>query len=314
MRHSVFLFLLVACTNPADSATDAASTGEPTTSSTTTPTTTDGVVTRPPITSLDPLTSTDDGATDDTAPLATTDDITTADPPGCPALPLCDGFESAAPGGPPDPGLWTVTSPSCSGAGTLEIDGTVAHTGARSLRVDGGGGYCDHVFVANTAAVESLGAVVHGRVWLRFGDPLGPGHTTFMTLRDSADAGGKDLRMGGQSEIFMWNRESDDATLPALSPAGIALSAAPAAGAWTCVEFMIDEDQGLLTTWVDGVAVPGLEVDAEPTPDADQQWHSKPMWRPSLADFKLGWESYAGQTMTLHIDDVALAADRLGCG
>jgi hypothetical protein len=69
-----------------------------------------------------------------------------------------------------------------------------------------------------------------------------------------------------------------------------------------------------LTTWVDGVAVPGLAVDAEPTPDVDQQWLNKPMWRPSLTDFKLGWESYAGQTMTLHIDDVALAAERIGCG
>jgi hypothetical protein len=151
-------------------------------------------------------------------------------------------------------------------------------------------------------------------VWLRFDAPLGQGHVTFMTLHDSADAGGKDLRMGGQSEIFMWNRESDDATLPALSPAGIAMSRAPVAGAWTCVEFMIDEDLGRLTTWVDGVAVPGLAVDGESTPDADQQWLGKPMWRPSLTDFKLGWESYAGQTMILHIDDVALAAERIGCG
>lgn len=208
--------------------------------------------------------------------------------------------------------MWTVTSPSCSGTGKLAVDDAVAHSGARSLRIDGGGGYCDHVFIANTAAALSLGAVVHGRVWLHFSAPLGGGHTTFMTLRDSADAGGKDLRMGGQSEIFMWNRESDDATLPALSPTGIGMSTAPAAATWTCVEFMIDEDQGLLTTWVDGNAVPGLTVDSQPTPDADQQWLSK-MWRPSLADFKLGWESYAGQTMTLHIDDVALAADRIGC-
>lgn len=234
----------------------------------------------------------------------------------CGSLPLCDDFEGAAAGGPPDPGRWSVVSPNCSGAGALAIDDAVAHSGGRSLRVDGAGGYCDHVFIANDAAIAAIngtGAAVYGRLFVRFAAPLGQGHVTFMTLRDDAD-GGRDLRMGGQSEILMWNRESDDATLPVLSPAGIAQSLAPAAGAWVCVEFMIDGDAGELITWVDGAEVPGLHVDADPTPDVDQQWHQKPMWRPSLGDFKVGWESYAGQSMTLWIDDVALAGARIGCG
>jgi hypothetical protein len=234
----------------------------------------------------------------------------------CAELPLCDGFDEATPGGPPDPALWEVASPNCSGAGALEVDGAVAYAGSASLRIDGAGGYCDHIFIANSAAVDAItsgGSAVYGRLFVRFADPLGQGHVTFLTLRDEAD-GGRDLRMGGQSEILMWNRESDDATLPALSPAGIALSLAPAAGAWTCVEFMIDEDAGEIATWVDGAEVSGLRVDAEPTPDVDQQWHQKAMWRPSLSDFKVGWESYAGQSMTLWIDEVALAGARIGCG
>ena len=234
----------------------------------------------------------------------------------CADLPLCDGFDEAAPGGPPDPARWEVVSPNCSGAGALEVDGEVAYAGAASLRIDGAGGYCDHIFIANSAAVEAItagGSAVYGRLFVRFADPLGQGHVTFLTLRDDAD-GGRDLRMGGQSEILMWNRESDDATLPALSPAGIALSVAPAAGAWTCVEFMIDEDAGEIATWVDGAEVSGLRVDAEPTPDVDQQWHQKAMWRPTLGDLKIGWESYAGQAMTLWIDEVALAGARIGCG
>lgn len=237
------------------------------------------------------------------------------DPPAmdCADLPLCDDFEGLAGGAPPDPARWTVSSPNCSGAGALSIDTGVAHSGSASVRVDGGGGYCDHVFIAHSAALPSIGPVVHGRVFVRFEAALGQGHVTFMALKDDAD-GGKDLRMGGQSEIFMWNRESDDATLPALSPAGIAESTAPTPGAWTCVEFKIDGPLGELTTWVDGVEVPGLRVDGEPTPDIDQPWKNKPDWKPALADFKLGWESYAGQTITLYLDDVALAADRIGCG
>lgn len=237
---------------------------------------------------------------------------TSGAPLDCADLPLCDDFEGSAPQGPPDPARWTVVSPDCMGQGALAVDDAVAHSGARSLRVDGAGGYCDHVFIANSAALAALGPVVHGRFFIRLGAALGDGHATFATLEDSAD-GGKDLRMGGQAKILMWNRESDDATLPVLSPAGIAQSLAPAPESWHCVEFRIDGDAGAIQTWVDGAEVPGLHVDADPTPDIDSQWHQKPGWKPALVDFKLGWESYAGQAMTLWFDDVALAAAPIGC-
>jgi len=216
-------------------------------------------------------------------------------------------------GGPPDADLWSVVSPNCSGAGSLAIDHEISFRGDASLRIDGAGGYCDHIFIANEDAIaEIAGPEVYGRFYLRLEDPLGGGHVTFMTLRDEAD-GPRDLRMGGQSEILMWNRESDDATLPALSPAGIEMSLRPAAASWVCVEFMIDGPLGALQTWIDGAQVPGLVVDAEPTPDVDQQWNQKPDWNPELSDFKLGWESYAGQSMTLWLDEVALGGERIGC-
>jgi hypothetical protein len=93
-----------------------------------------------------------------------------------------------AAGGPPSPARWTVTSPNCSGAGTLAVDDTRAHRGANSLRVDGGGSYCDHVFIANTEAIAAIGPQVFGRFWVRFEAALGQGHVTFATLRDSAAA------------------------------------------------------------------------------------------------------------------------------
>lgn len=231
---------------------------------------------------------------------------------GCEELPLCEGFEEAAPGGPPDASLWTIESPDCSGSGTLEVASDQAHTGQNSLRVDGGGGYCDHVFIANTSAMAEIGDLVYGRFFVRMTDPLGGGHVTFMTMQDAAD-NNTDLRMGGQNEILMWNRESDDATLPVLSPVGVATSVALDAGTWHCIEFKIDGPAGLLETWVDGQAIAGLEVDDTPTPDQDQQWHNQPGWAPSLSDFKLGWESYAGQNLVLWFDDVALSDAPIGC-
>lgn len=252
-----------------------------------------------------------DGSSDvarDVAPDVTVD----ATAPVCGSAALCEGFEDAPVGGVPAAPTWTRVSPNCSGTGRLAVDDAVSHGGRRSLRVDGGGGYCDHVFLANDSAIQSVGPVVYGRFFVRLSDAFGDGHVTFATMRDSAD-GNRDLRMGGQSRIFMWNRESDDATLPELSPAGIARSARPTALRWHCVEFRVDQSAGTLATWIDSAAVDGLTVDATATPDVDARWHSRSSWRPRLIDFKLGWESYAGQTMTLWFDDVALGASRIGC-
>jgi len=180
------------------------------------------------------------------------------------------------------------------------------------LRVNGKGGYCDHVFVVNTAAVATLGNAFYGRFYIRPESAQGDGHTTFMTLHDSVE--NKDLRMGGQSKILMWNRESDDATLPSLSPTGISMSVALPPNDWRCVEFQVDGSAGLIRTWVNGTEVSGLVADGKPTADVEQGLsNQKPGWKPMFTDFKLGWESYSGQTMTLWIDDVALASARIGC-
>ena len=251
------------------------------------------------------------GATSSTGSTSSTG---TGGPTGCAGLPLCDDFEAAAAGGPPDAATWAIVYPNCGGpdAGTVTVDATQAHSGGKSVKVTGKGGYCNHVFLANTTAVAAVGKSVYGRFFLRLSDPLGDGHTTLLTMKDTAD-GGKDLRMGGQNKVMMWNRESDDATLPELSPTGTGLSVSPPALAWRCVEFHVDETDGQMQTWVDGADVPGLHQDGVPTQDIDKQWLNKVGWKPDLVDLKLGWESYAGQAMTLWFDDVAIGPTRIGC-
>ena len=120
--------------------------------------------------------------------------------------------------------------------------------------------------------------------------------------------------MGGQNKVLMWNRESDDATLPSMSPVGTSKSVVPATSRWLCVELEVDGAAGTIHTWVDGAPVEGLVEDGTATPDVDAPWLSKSGWRPALSDFRLGWESYGGQTSTLWFDDVALGAQRIGCG
>jgi hypothetical protein len=220
---------------------------------------------------------------------------------------VCDSFDDAAQ---LDDAAWDIVMPDCTGTGAIAIDETVAHSGARSVRVDGAGGYCNHVFLAPKLA-GALPDPLYGRFFVRFAAPLGASHVTFFAMHDERDD--NDLRMGGQSEILMWNRESDDATLPELSPSGIAASVKPRAETWLCVEFELDGAAGELRTWVDGQAIAGLIVEGEPTPDIDSQWKRRSDWHPQAGDARFGWESYGGDAATLWLDDVALGPARVHC-
>jgi hypothetical protein len=151
------------------------------------------------------------------------------------------------------------------------------------------------------------------RFWIRHTTPLPTGHVTFLAMNDGA-AGNTDLRLGGQNGALMWNRQSDDATLPDQSPAGVAQSVPLPVNTWTCVEFSVSGADGQIHTWVNGAAVPGLTEDGVPTPNIDDQWLGR-TWRPALTDLKLGWESYGGGGPDgLWFDDVALGTSRIGCG
>jgi hypothetical protein len=230
---------------------------------------------------------------------------------GCAGAYVCDDFEHDAPGQAPG-APFAVEAPNCSGAGVIATDATQAHSGTRSAKVTGGGGYCDHVFLGASLPPAAGGSTVWGRFFVRFDSALGTGHVTFLAMHDSSV--GKDVRMGGQDSVLMWNRESDDATLPAMSPAGVAQSQSPATARWTCVEFAIDPAARTLRTWVDGAVVAGLVDDGVPTPDVDAQWLQGASWSPHLVDVRFGWESYSGQADTLWFDDVAVGGARIGCG
>ena len=222
---------------------------------------------------------------------------------------ICDGFENQAAGAPA--GNWSVTYPDCSGAGTATVDKTVAHTGTTSLKVNGAAGYCNHVFVQNTAMIGIGGPAWYVRYYVRHTTALPAAHTTAVALRDSAD-GNRDLRFGGQNGALQWNRASDDATLPEQSPAGVALSAPLPVNTWTCVEFKVDGTDGTMETWLNGVSVPGLKQDGVPTHDIDGQWLNR-TYRPRLVDLRLGWESYGEGADTLWYDDVVVSALRNNC-
>jgi len=236
---------------------------------------------------------------------------TGAPPGGCGSAVICDGFENQAAGTPS--GDWGLNFPNCSGAGTAAIDTTTAHSGSKSLKVTGVANYCNHVFVASTKNLSGIGPVWFARFYVRHTTALPSQHITFVAMHDANDGTNNDLRMGGQNGALQWNRQSDDATLPAQSPVGVSLSVPLPTDTWSCVEFMVNGSAGTMDTWVNGSQVAGLHEDGTPTADIDQQWLSRTNWRPSLTDFRLGWEAYGDGSDTLWYDDVALGSSRIGC-
>lgn len=253
-------------------------------------------------------------------------------PVACSGMTLCDDFEAPAAGSGPDSSRWSFVSPNCSdNTGKAVIDDTVFHSGGKSIRIDSGANYCGHTFIYNNL-VASMGNTVYGRFYIRLKEALGDPHVTFMAMCDGTDSAAdsgtcnvstvnnallqtqnvRDVRLGGQSGIVDWNRQRSDPTVPALSPAGKALSTALTPNVWHCIEFGIDQSAGTLQTWIDGTSIPGLQIDATPTPDVDASWLTN-AWHPALKDFKLGWEAYSGAGTTVWYDDVALHTSRIGC-
>lgn len=254
-------------------------------------------------------TSTATGTSTSTATSSTASSGAGGAPFDCSSLPLCDDFEGAAVDGPPDETKWAVVQPDCGGGpATVTIDDTVSHSGQKSVRVEGGLDYCDHKFFADQNVIGTLGPEVFGRFYIRFADPIGQNHITFLSMKDE-NAGNKNLRMGGQGHVLMYNRETDDAVLPS----NFDQSLEPAALTWYCIEFRINGPDGEIETWIDGDEAPGLRVDGTPTDGVDNVWLQDNDWHPSLKDYRLGWESYSNQAMTVWFDDVALSTSRIGC-
>ena len=58
---------------------------------------------------------------------------------------VSEGFENGW-----DQTAWPTYAPDCNQGGKVTLDSSTAHTGKNSIRVDGAGGYCGHIFVGTT--------------------------------------------------------------------------------------------------------------------------------------------------------------------
>jgi hypothetical protein len=62
-----------------------------------------------------------------------------------------------------DQSKWATYAPDCNQGGSVSLDTSTAHSGRASMKVDGAGGYCGHIFFG-TSAVPS--GDVYVRAWV----------------------------------------------------------------------------------------------------------------------------------------------------
>ncbi|KFY15648.1 hypothetical protein V492_01845 [Pseudogymnoascus sp. VKM F-4246] len=203
-----------------------------------------------------------------------------------------------------DEAAWPIYAPDCNQGGTVELDSTTGHSGSNSMKVTSPGGFCGHIFFGTTNVPTGD---VYVKVWLKATTALTASHVSFITMPDSSQGEGKHLRIGGQNEILMYNRESDDATLPDLSPDGTATSKALTAGTWECFEYHLGAD-GSIETWLNSEAIAGLTTADNPNSNG---WGTS--GKPTITGVYFGWESYGGDVNTFWYDDIAVGSSRVGC-
>ncbi|KFY97231.1 hypothetical protein V498_02193 [Pseudogymnoascus sp. VKM F-4517 (FW-2822)] len=203
-----------------------------------------------------------------------------------------------------DETAWPIYAPDCNQGGTVTLDSTTAHSGTNSMKVTSPGGFCGHIFFGTTNVPTGD---VYVKVWLKATTALTASHVSFITMPDSSQGEGKHLRIGGQNEILMYNRESDDATLPDLSPQGTATSKALAADTWECFEYHLGTD-GSIETWLNSEAIAGLTTADNPNAGG---WGTGNI--PTISGVYFGWESYGGDVNTFWYDDIAVGSTRVGC-
>ncbi|KAF2793845.1 hypothetical protein K505DRAFT_375051 [Melanomma pulvis-pyrius CBS 109.77] len=216
---------------------------------------------------------------------------------------VTEGFESGW-----DQTAWPTYAADCSQGGKVTLDTSTAYSGKNSMRVDGAGGYCGHIFFGTTKVPAGD---VYVRAYIKASKALTDSHVSFITMPDSAQGAKKHLRIGGQSKIMMYNRESDDATLPDLSPQGIAASTPLPTGAWKCFEYHLGTD-GTIETWLNGTAIAGLTVKPGVPNSNGAQWQ-RSTYKPKITSINFGWESYGGDTNTFWYDDIVISSTRVGC-
>jgi hypothetical protein len=214
-------------------------------------------------------------------------------------LVFCDTFEAAT------PTLSAPWSTSIIGGGTVTVDSTTpAHSGIKSIHVSDGDADYDTLLVLHNASVLPAPAGrFYVRAFVRLGAAMSAGHNTLILADLFASQGqGNNLRLGEDYQMLMYTVMGD--AHGALSNAnyyndGMLPGVQFTAGAWTCLEVLLDSKKPEIDVWVGGMEIPDLHHTDFPLDDYD--------------DLRFGFEKYAGPALDVWYDDIAVGTQPIGC-
>jgi hypothetical protein len=215
-----------------------------------------------------------------------------------PGLLVCESFEGVESGALPDDPRWTTT---IIGEGTLEVDASIGHTGAKSLLVRGLG-FQTLLTFHDASILPPASGRLFVRAFVRLAEPMTGGHNTFIIADTAAAPGqGNAARLGEMAEMLMLTVTGD--THGALSNDNHYTDGLPGVvlppSEFTCLELLFDSAAQEINTWVEGVEVPDLHRTDWPVDAYDA--------------LRFGFEQYAGPVSDIWYDDIAIGTEPIGC-
>lgn len=205
---------------------------------------------------------------------------------------------------------------SSTNAGSIVVDGTHAHSGAKAVHVHTEEGqYKRALFSVEGAPTFPIaGNVVYGRMMIYMDQTANDGvHWTMIQGSGPLDGQpGVDshYRYGGMwGGAMMANYETSGASTDCWNNTDVVMPT----GAWTCMEWRFDGPQNEMRFWLDGVEVPELHVKDQGMGcighDLNDQWLA-----PTFDRMYVGWESYQQDgARDAWIDDVVIDDQPIGC-
>ncbi len=216
-------------------------------------------------------------------------------PCGAPGVVLCDDFEQST----IDTQTWTKLLQGNDPHSTLSLDPNMAKTGKQSLHstISANAG---QAMLSETRTFPMPMNKVYGRVYLNFGSPVIPDHTSIFVVQGTTPFNASD-RFGEQFGNWFMNFISDKNP----SEMDVGGSTAIATGSWLCVQWAFDGTASSFEETVDGV-----KLDAT---GADPMKYAAP----TFSSFRIGMETYGGGPTTpaydLWVDDVAIGTAPIDC-
>jgi hypothetical protein len=193
---------------------------------------------------------------------------------------------------------------SLNGNGTIQIDGSQAHGGTKSMHVNGTNQFHTMAMVRGAPLFPLPAGVLYGRAWLRLAAAPPSGHVTWIEA-GSATNDQAETRIGynlGMLDINRWPGDTEQR----------APSATLQGGMWYCIEFMFDSMADEARIWLGGTEISDLHVTnwVAPNPQNGNNQTPIPNWAPDYQAVRFGWELNGG---SVWFDDIALGYSRINC-